>query len=157
MILFQLKCAKRHEFEAWFKDGKSFDGLAKQGKLLCPVCGNRRVEKAPMAPRIAGKSREAALPVPAAAPVPASAPAMAVKPDNPQAVAALKMLRQMRKTIEENCDAVGDRFAEEARKIHYGETKPRGIYGQTTAEEAEALTDEGIEFGSIPWLPRHDS
>ena len=67
---------------------------------------------------------------------------------------ALTALREMRKQVEANCDYVGPNFAEEARKIHYGESDKRGIYGQTTEEEAAALAEEGIEFGRLPWLPR---
>jgi hypothetical protein len=70
---------------------------------------------------------------------------------------ALKQLRDLRKAVEENCDYVGDRFAEEARRIHYGETDPRGIYGETTNQEAEELRDEGVTFQRIPWLPRTGS
>lgn len=67
------------------------------------------------------------------------------------------MLRQLRQQVESNCDYVGPRFAEEARKIHYREADPRGIYGEATKEESEALKEEGIEFGTVPWVPRHDS
>ena len=65
-----------------------------------------------------------------------------------------EMLQEMRKQVEANCDYVGDEFAEDARKIHYGETKERGIYGEASDSEAEALQEEGIEVGRIPWLPR---
>ena len=67
---------------------------------------------------------------------------------------AMAEMRKFQKTIETECDDVGEGFAEEARKIHYGEAKPRGIYGRTTDEEAEALVDEGIEITKMPWLPK---
>jgi hypothetical protein len=67
------------------------------------------------------------------------------------------VLEEMRRHIESNCDYVGKDFAEEARKIHYGETDPRGIYGETSDTEAKALEDEGIEVARVPWLPRENS
>jgi hypothetical protein len=161
MILFELRCDKDHHFEGWFRDGKGYEAQTKAGKLVCPVCGSRRIEKAMMAPRIgkgaraaAGKAETTNLPVPAPAPVPASAPVPAAMPSEMKAV---QMLRELRKQIEANCDYVGPQFAEEARKIHYGETEARGIYGETSAEEAEALDEEGIEFARVPWVPRQDS
>jgi hypothetical protein len=155
MILFELRCQKDHHFEGWFRDGKGFETQTKAGKLVCPVCGNRRIEKALMAPRIgkgartkSAKSETANLTVPSPAPVP---------PAQPAEMKAVQMLREMRKQIEANCDYVGPGFAEEARKIHYGEAEARGIYGETSAEEAEALDEEGIEFARVPWVPRQDS
>lgn len=155
MILFELRCQKDHHFEGWFRDGKGFETQTKAGKLVCPVCGNRRIEKAMMAPRIGKAARSksekldtANLPVPSPAPVP---------PAQQAEMKAVQMLREMRKQIEANCDYVGPGFAEEARKIHYGEAEARGIYGETSAEEAEALDEEGIEFARVPWVPRQDS
>ena len=109
-----------------------------------------------MSPRI-GKADDKAEPQAPAAPVPA--------PPSPeqQKMAALarhmpkelrQALLQVRAEVEKNCEHVGDRFADEARKIHYGESDKRGIYGETTDEEAEALAEEGIEFGRLPWIPR---
>ncbi len=144
MILFELKCAQDHRFEGWFRDGRNYEAQRKGGKLACPVCNSRKIEKAPMAPRIAKGA-------PAKPAKPAEAPA-AVAPQT----MAVKALRELRAKVEADCDYVGPTFAEEARRIHYGETEPRGIYGETTDEEAEALDEEGIEFAKIPWLPRHD-
>ena len=135
MILFTLRCAQGHEFEAWFRDGDGFEAQQKAGGIACPECGDTAVEKAVMAPRLA-RSREA----------PAISPA--------QFRAALV---EMRRQIETNCDYVGKRFAEEARRIHYGEIDPHGIYGEASSEESRELTDEGISFGRIPWLPTTDS
>lgn len=136
MIVFELKCSSDHRFEAWFRDGAAYDAQVRDGTLACPLCGDHAVTKAPMAPRIA-KGRDTA-------------------PDDraKQAQAeVLTKLREIRKAVEENCDYVGDRFAEEARRIHYGETDPRGIYGETTPKEAEELKEEGVTFQRIPWLP----
>ncbi len=136
MILFTLRCAHGHEFEGWFRDGDGFEAQHRAGEIACPHCGDTEVEKAVMAPRL-GRSREA------------KSPAVAV-------AEMRKTLREMRRQIETNCDYVGDRFAEEARRIHYGETDPRGIYGEASKEELRELADEGISFGQIPWIPPTD-
>jgi hypothetical protein len=136
MILFALRCAADHEFEGWFRDGAMFDKQSAGGKITCPQCGNNDVTKAPMAPRVA-RSRKAE-----AAPSPAQ---------------LRTALQELRRHVETNCDYVGERFAEEARRIHYGESDPRGIYGETSAEDAAGLADEGIEVSRIPWLPRSDA
>ena len=136
MILFSLRCASDHEFEAWFRDGDGFDAQQKAGEITCPHCGDAQVEKAVMAPRI-GRSREK---------TPAISPA--------QMRAALVELRRQ---VETNCDYVGARFAEEARRIHHGEIDPHGIYGEASAEESRELADEGISFGRIPWISSTDA
>ncbi len=134
MILFTLRCAGGHEFEGWFRDGDGFEAQQKAGEIACPECGETSVEKAVMAPRLA-RSKEASL-----------SPA--------QFRAALV---EMRRQVETNCDYVGSRFAEEARRIHYGETDPHGIYGEASDAESRELADEGIKFGRIPWISPPDS
>lgn len=159
MILYRLRCSKGHQFESWFKDSKSYERQEKKSLIGCAVCGDAKIERAPMAPRLgkAGSRVEVE-----AAPAPA-VQAPAPSPQQQQQMAALarhmpKELREalvkVREQVEKNCEHVGDRFAEEARKIHYGESDKRGIYGETSEEEAEALADEGIEFGRLPWVPR---
>lgn len=154
MILYRLRCAKGHEFDSWFKDGKTYERQEKRSLIGCPTCGNAKITRALMAPRIGkgGKGGEA----------PVEAPAEAVPaPDSQIAALARAMPKEMREAlvklreqVEKNLEPVGEKFAEEARKIHYGESDKRGIYGQTTDEEAEALAEEGIEFGRLPWIPR---
>jgi hypothetical protein len=139
MIKYELKCRKDHVFEAWFYDSATYDTQAAAGKVVCPVCNSRKVSKAPMAPRI-GKSKNE----------------VAVAEARQQAM-ALKALAEIREHVEKNADYVGDQFAEEARKIHYGETDKRSIYGEATKEEARELVDEGVEVAMIPWLPRSDA
>jgi hypothetical protein len=124
MIAYQLQCRNGHNFEGWFKDSAAFDSQAVGGKLVCPNCNSRKVEKAVMAPAIAGKAREQA-----------------------QARAAL---RAMRKTLLENAEHVGSAFPEEARKIHYGEVEERAIYGEASVEDVEALLEEGVEVAPVP-------
>ena len=147
MIVFDLKCRKNHVFEAYFADTAAYEAQAKGGEIACPVCGDSRVAKAPMAPNIAvggGGERKA----PPRRPGPPSAPEVAQ---------AVTTLRKMRSFVERNFDHVGGRFPEEARKIHYGEVERRNIYGDATREEVVSLEDEGIEIGEIPWVPRHDA
>ncbi len=151
MILYSLCCSKDHGFEAWFRNSDAFDKQAKKGVVSCPVCGDTKVRKAIMAPRIAkGAARKGEAPP---SPKPAAAPP-AVPGNHVMAPQLREMLTELRQQVEANCDYVGDQFAEEARKIHYGETEERGIYGEATDAEAEALQEEGIEVGRIPWLPR---
>jgi hypothetical protein len=136
MIRFALRCASGHEFEAWFRNGEGYEAQHEAGEIACPECGDSHVEKALMAPSI-GRSRAMAAPI---------SPA--------QLRAALVDLRQQ---VENHCDYVGPQFAEDARKIHYGETDPRGIYGEATADESRELAEEGIKFGRIPWVAPTDA
>ena len=160
MIRYSLRCDKPHEFESWFRDSAAFDALAAGGRLSCPECGSSNVSKAMMAPRVvAGRS---AAPVEPHAEPPVSAPAaeqrqVAVLPPDPRELLVRRMLQEVRRKVEEQCDYVGDRFAEEARRIHYGEDEARGIYGEASEQEVGDLLDEGIEVGRVPWVPRDDS
>lgn len=147
MILYDLRCKDGHQFEAWFRDSAAYDKQRKASAVLCPLCGSKKVEKAMMAPAVAKGARGEPAQVPAAAP----------SPEQAKLAEAMQMLRALRQQVEANCDYVGPRFAEEARKIHYREVDPRAIYGEATREESEALQEEGVEFGSIPWVPQHDS
>ena len=159
MILYRLRCAKGHEFESWFKDSKTYERQEKKSLIGCAVCGDSKVQRAPMAPRLGrgGKTVEVEMP---AAPAPA-APAAPSPQQQQMAALARHMPKELREAllkvraeVEKNCEHVGDKFAEEARKIHYGESDKRGIYGETSEEEAAALAEEGIEFGRLPWIPR---
>ena len=154
MILYRLRCSKGHEFESWFKDSKTYERQEKKSLIGCAVCGDSKIARAIMAPRIGKKGGDAEMP--------AAVPAPAPSPEQQQMAAlARRMPKEMREAllkvraeVEKNCEPVGEKFAEEARKIHYGESDKRGIYGETSEEEAEALAEEGIEFGRLPWLPR---
>lgn len=146
MILFDLKCDAGHRFEAWFRDGASFDAQRRSRKIQCPECGSDAVDKALMAPKL--MRREGAS---------EAEPAAIEAPKKPVAAPNAKLLRSLREHIEKNSEDVGERFADEARKVHYGEVEPHNIHGRATTEESRELREEGIEFGEIPWLPRHDS
>src|SRR5579864_2824253 len=141
MILFKLRCAAEHEFEGWFRDGATYQRQAARGEIACPQCGDTRIEKAPMAPRVARQER-----------------AVPTAPATPASPAQLRqMLQTLRRHVESHCENVGDRFAEEARRIHRGEAEARGIYGDATADEAQALADDGIEVAQIPWVAPSDA
>ena len=151
MILYQLRCGKEHEFEAWFKDGQTCERQLARKSIECPSCGNRKVSKALMAPRLGASEKKQKTNVPAK-PAPDSRNPMSV-----MATAMRQHLQEVRSKVEANCDYVGDKFADEARKIHYGETEARGIYGEATDEQHQDLVDEGVEVARIPWLPRSDA
>ncbi len=170
MIHYDLRCADSHAFDGWFKDSVSFEDQAKRGLLECPICGDTKVERALMAPALPrkGNARRALLPVPtqeaappqvvappAAASAEAPAPALPALAGNiPDHVRA--MLQRVRAEVEKNCDYVGSGFADEARRIHRGDTDRRAIYGEASPSDAEELADEGIEIARIPWVPRAD-
>lgn len=133
MILFELRCATEHHFEAWFRDGATYDRQAAGGEITCPVCGDTRIEKALMAPHLA-KGRGAAL-------------------DAQEAVGELrKVLVGLKRQVQASCDYVGEKFPDEARKIHYGDAEARPIYGEATHEEAQELEEEGVAVARIPWV-----
>ncbi len=155
MIHYQLRCSADHAFDGWFRDSAAFDVQARQGLVSCPACGDTTVNRALMAPRIA-KGAAVVDPSGAAAHAPMPEKTAVEKtgvavPDHVRA-----MLQKLRADVERNCDYVGPGFAEEARRIHNGESDKRGIYGESTPEQAEALADEGIEVARIPWVPRAD-
>jgi hypothetical protein len=169
MIHYQLQCPQGHAFDGWFKDSISFEAQSGARLVACPSCNSTDVSRALMAPSLGRgtkkfaatgtdeatrlASREATPPAPAPAHAPTTAAiAEAGLPDNVRA-----LLQRLRAEVERSCDYVGTDFAEEARRIHYGETDARGIYGEATQSDAEALADEGIDIGVLPWLPRSDS
>ncbi|MCV0394064.1 MAG: DUF1178 family protein [Rhizobiaceae bacterium] len=137
MIRFSLACDKDHEFEGWFKNNEDFDTQARRGLLDCPFCGSHKVEKALMAPAVSTGRKKERL-------------ALAASETQKKMMAELKAVTQK---MRENADYVGDRFAEEARKIHFGESEARGIYGEATLEEAKGLAEDGVEFMPLPVLP----
>jgi hypothetical protein len=143
MIRYDLHCEQGHAFDGWFRDIAAFDAQAAAGLVACTVCGSVKVEKQLMAPGVPVKSNRKA----------AETQTMMAGGADPRARALMELMRDMRRTVEANADYVGDRFAEEARKIHYKEAEQRGIYGEATAEDAKSLIDEGIEVHPLPRLP----
>jgi hypothetical protein len=151
MIRYALICDNRHEFDSWFGDSAAYDKQAARGLVSCPMCGSTLVEKAIMAPRLAGarKGKARAAPEATAAPETTSPVAM-ISPQEHEFRAKLKELRDH---LTKNADNVGKKFPEEARKMHYGEIEHRSIYGEATPDDAKELRDEGIEFHPLPILP----
>ncbi|MBO6559382.1 MAG: DUF1178 family protein [Nisaea sp.] len=150
MIKYRLRCDTDHSFDAWFPNSAAFDKQAEAGLLSCPTCGSASVSKALMAPNVAS-SKKKADPKAGGQSVPA------VSQMTPEMAAMREKLIALRAEVESKFDYVGKEFAEEARKIHYGEKDPHGIYGETTPAEAQALREEGIEFAPIPWIPKGDA
>ena len=149
MILYELKCSNGHYFEGWFKDSSTYDLQEKRGEVACPICSDVSVSKAPMAPAVSTsrkKDNRAQQPVP---PMEDRAAEIARE--------ILQAAGKVQRYVEENCDYVGDQFADEARAIHYGEAEERGIYGEATIDEATNLLEEDIPVNRIPWRRRTDS
>ncbi|MER8430899.1 DUF1178 family protein [Mesorhizobium caraganae] len=137
MIRFALICEHEHEFEGWFRSNDDFDTQKKRGFVDCPSCGSHKVQKALMAPAVSTARKQETI-------------ALAMGEAQKQALAQLKAMAEK---VRENADYVGDKFAEEARKIHFGERDARGIYGEATLDEAKSLAEDGIEFMPIPSFP----
>jgi hypothetical protein len=155
MIKYALVCAKGHEFESWFADSAAYDKQAKRSLVTCPQCGSAKVEKAIMAPRLSSSAKKRGavpveMPAPAEAAAPAPEPVAMISPQEQEFRAKLKELREH---LTKNASDVGAKFPEEARKMHYGETEYRSIYGVASPEEAKELAEEGIEFHPLPVLP----
>jgi hypothetical protein len=139
VITYNLSCARGHEFEGWFKDSAAYEVQEAQGVLTCPICGDAEIKKAIMAPAVISS------PVRAMRPVPAGAPPVA-----PEQQRTHQFVTGFRKFVEENAEYVGRRFPDEARKIHYGESDDRHIYGESTIGEARELIEEGIDVAPMP-------
>lgn len=151
MIRYALSCDNAHDFEGWFRSFDDFERQEREGAIACPACGSAKVERQLMAPAVLGRGAEApAGQLPAVPAVVAAQPAMLPDPRN---AAMMEALRQLRKAALAHSEHVGDRFAEEARKIHYNEAEARGIHGKATIEEAKALAEEGIPIQPLPVLP----
>ncbi len=154
MIRYALACDKGHAFESWFQSSDAYDKQVKRSLVTCPVCNSAKVEKAIMAPRIAGAKQDgnepSATPVPEAATPEAPAPLAMISPQERE---LRKKLKELREHLIKNADYVGGRFPEEARKMHCGEIEHRSIYGEASPDQARELHEEGIEFHPLPVLP----
>ncbi len=141
MIVFNLQCGDEHAFEAWFKDARAYDSQRKARKVACPTCGSTRVSKLPAARISKG----------------AAARGDRQRAEMAEATALRQAVSELHARVAESCDNVGPRFAEEARKIHYGETEARGIYGEASLKEAGELVEEGVPVLPLPSLPESDA
>lgn len=143
MILFDLSCENEHQFEAWFPSSKKYDEQNKKKLISCPYCNSNKVKKALMAPNLNILSKGTS------------------KSKKNASLKNKKSLetniKKLKKLIETNTEDVGQNFAEEARKIYYGEKKAKSIRGETTKKEAKELIEEGIPCISMPWFSREDA
>jgi hypothetical protein len=137
VIQYSLVCEIDHKFDAWFRSAEAFDEQSARGIVTCPVCGSDKVGKGLMAPAVARSGSGK----------------LAVTSGHPQQAEILQVLRAMRNKVMSEADYVGDKFAEEARKIHFKESDARGIYGEATREEVTALVEDGIDVLPLPNLP----
>jgi hypothetical protein len=156
MIRYALHCDRNHDFESWFQSSSAYDSQVKRKLVTCPICGSAKIGKAIMAPRIVGKKgRGPATPPPepvaaTMAEAPSSGPTSLMMAQEKELRTKLKELRDH---IVKNADNVGERFANEARAMHYGDKEHRPIYGEASPDEAKSLIDEGIEVSPLPTLP----
>jgi hypothetical protein len=152
MIRYALHCERGHEFESWFQTSSAYESQVKRKLVTCPACGSAKVEKAIMAPRIVSKKARPKVDEAPAAPTDVAAPA-----STPLLMAEERELRaklkELREHIVKTADNVGERFPNEARKMHYGDIEHRPIYGEASPDEARALIDEGVEVTPLPVLP----
>ena len=134
MILFDLKCSKDHNFDAWFKNSKEYEKQKKKGIINCPICDDNSISKSLMAPNIGKKSNTKV---------------------NKKIInkTLINKISKFRKLVEKNFEYVGKDFSEEAKKIKYGEVEDRPIYGEANLEQAKELVEEEIEFDPLPWSP----
>ena len=178
MIVFDLICSQEHRFEAWFRSSADYEEQQEAGAITCPVCSDGAVRKAPMAPNVAAKGNQQPVVVPEMADAERAAGATGETTGEPSGEASdepaprgprvhaagvpdmppelgrqlRQFARRLRDHVEQHCDYVGNRFAEEARKIHYGESEQRGIYGEATTEESAELEEEGTEVMPLPFV-----
>jgi hypothetical protein len=156
MIHYNLRCERGHAFESWFQSSAAYESQEKRNLVNCPVCGSARVERAIMAPQIVSKKGRDSIPVPAPAPsagstdvtAPASTPLLMAQERELRA-----KIKELRDHIVKNADNVGERFPNEARKMHYGDIEHRPIYGEASPDEARSLIEEGVEVSPLPVLP----
>ena len=141
MIKYRLSCSAGHEFESWFRAIGDYDKQWQSGLILCPICGSKEITKMPMAPAVV-KGRGSETPLP-----------LSEGRGNEAAELVLGKLRAFQQSVIENSEDVGSRFADEARKIHFGEAEERRIRGNSTAEEAKEMLEDGVPFGILPPLP----
>ena len=171
MIQYSLVCENTHTFEAWFKSASAYDDQVKLGVVTCPVCATSQVNKALMAPSVTRKSNRDEVGVTSASAsdeslvggdqdnLPSAAPqgGVALSAGHPDQKKLRKVMRDLRNKITAEADYVGDRFAEEARKIHDEGIEARSIYGEATAEETASLLEDGVDILPLPLLPEEQN
>ena len=153
MIRYNLRCDRGHAFESWFQSSSAYESQEKRKLVSCPACDSTKVERAIMAPQIVSKKGKDST----AAPSPAASTEVTAPTSTPLMMAQERELRaklkELRDHIVKNADNVGERFPNEARKMHYGDIEHRPIYGEASPDEARALIEEGVEVTPLPVLP----
>jgi hypothetical protein len=144
MIKYALACEQAHEFESWFPSSEAFEEQRRRGFVTCPFCDSAKVEKQIMAPSVTRTDKALTAPAPEVQPV-------AVLSEKERELRAA--LRALREHVMKNAEDVGKGFVEEARKMHFGETEERSIYGEADLAEARALLEEGIDVLPLPVIP----
>lgn len=137
MIHYSLVCENEHKFDGWFRNAETYEEQHRRGIVTCPVCTSNKVGKALMAPPV---SR-------------AGSDKVSLSIGHPQHQQLRAAMQALRNKVTSEADYVGDKFAEEARKIHFKEVDPRGIYGEATREEVAGLVEEGVDFMPLPNIP----
>ena len=154
MIRYNLRCEKGHSFESWFQSSTAYESQEKRKLVSCPACGSVKVERAIMAPQIVSKKgRETAVRAPSEAPTTEASAQGSTPLLMAQELELRAKIKELRDHIVKNADNVGERFPNEARKMHYGDIEHRPIYGEASPEEARSLIDEGVEVSPLPVLP----
>jgi hypothetical protein len=151
MIVYDLSCDNGHGFEGWFGSSTDFARQQERGLVTCPHCGSAVVTKAPMAPAVPRKGNQVSEPQGASAPTQQPGPVMTGGPIPPEVRQALDALAQAQAKALAGSQWVGNRFADNARAMHYGERDPAPIHGQTSLDEAQKLREEGIEVLPLPF------
>ena len=137
MIKYTLKCNNLHQFESWFRSSDDYEKLNNEKLLSCEICGSKSITKSLMSPSVSSKEKKRIR------------ENLDTVPSKEQ-----KLIKQLKKDVEKNCEYVGDNFEKEARAIHYGDSPERSIYGKTTLKEAKSLYEDGIPVTPLPWVDR---
>lgn len=146
MIVFDLKCTAGHVFETWFGSTADYESQQQRGLVECPLCGDKRVEKAVMAPAVSPKGNRSAT---------ASVDAAGGDPERIKSI--MQAMAKIQREVEKSADYVGERFADEARAMHLGETPQRGIYGEADATQVRSLLEDGVPVAPLPFPTRRRS
>ncbi len=137
MIKYKLQCKNLHHFESWFRTSDDYEKLNREKMLSCEICGSKSISKSLMSPSVSSKEKK-----------------RIKKPLETTPTKAQKLIKELRKEVEKNCEYVGDNFEKEARAIYFGDSPERSIYGKTTVKEAKSLYEDGIPVTPLPWDDR---
>ena len=137
MIKYTLQCKNLHQFESWFRSSDDYEKLNNEKMLTCAICGSKSISKSLMSPSVSSIEKKRIKKT------------LKTIPSKEE-----KLIKELKKEVEINCEYVGDNFEKEARAIHYGDSPERSIYGKTTLKEAKSLYEDGIPVTPLPWVDR---